>query len=459
MMNRACSKTPSRSWRNLTLAIGAVVTSTAASAQWTTIGSRIYYDSGYVGVGTPNPLYPLDVRSERSRSLSLTNNRATGTVYGTYSVVKSVNGRGLYGLANNVNGNGYGVFGVSNGRKGRGVYGFANNSTANLASYGVYGRTLSSNGAGVFGEGNDGVGVWGTTTSTANGSQTGANSVAGVRGIVDRTAPGTWSAGVWGINNGTADRGVGVAGYHAGSGFGVYGQVADNAGWAGYFMGGRNYFEGEVGIGTSEPAHMLDVEGDIKIRSEDRIYFGDPNENTDPIYLERSNPGSNDTYLDVVIGNDNGGSQTDWFRITADNDDSLALWFGSDGTAWKPGGGAWAATSDRRLKRDIQPLEGSLDRLLQLRGTTFYYKDPSMRGAGPGQWTGFIAQEVESVFPEWVSEYDGYKSLSIHGFEAHTVEALRTLREEKDAQIKALQAQNDELLERLERLEAMMLER
>lgn len=427
----------------------------SASAQWTTIGSRIYYNNGFVGVGTTNPLYPLDVRSDRARSLSLTNTRETGTVYGTYSVVKSVNGRGMYGLANNTNGNGYGIFGVSNGRKGRGVYGFANNSTANNTSFGVYGRSFSSKGAGVFGEGNDGPGLWGETTSSANGSQTGLNSAAGVRGVVNKTTPGTWSAGVWGMNNGTTNRGIGIGGYHAGSGFGVYGLVADDAGWAGYFQGGRNYFEGFVGIGTDEPAHALDVEGDIKIRSEDRLYFGDPNENTDPVYFERTNPGSDDTFLTLVIGNENGGSQTDWFKVLA-GDDTNALWFGSDGTAWKPGGGAWSSTSDRRLKRDIQPLTGSLDRLMQLHGTTFYYKEPTMRGAGPGLHTGFIAQDVETVFPEWVSEYDGYKALTITGFEALTVEALRDIRTEKDTQIADLKAENDALRDRLERLESLV---
>ena len=37
-----------------------------------------------------------------------------------------------------------------------------------------------------------------------------------------------------------------------------------------------------------------------------------------------------------------------------------------------------------------------------------------------------IAQEVEKVFPDWVETApNGMKRLSIHGFEALTVEALR----------------------------------
>ena len=66
-----------------------------------------------------------------------------------------------------------------------------------------------------------------------------------------------------------------------------------------------------------------------------------------------------------------------------------------------------------------------------------------------------IAQEVEKVFPDWVHQRDdGYKAVTFRGFEALTVEALRELRSEKDQQIETLEAENDELRERLETLEA-----
>jgi hypothetical protein len=49
-----------------------------------------------------------------------------------------------------------------------------------------------------------------------------------------------------------------------------------------------------------------------------------------------------------------------------------------------------------------------------------------------------VAQEVEKIFPEWVETApDGMRRLSIRGFEALTVEALRDLRAEKDEQIRA----------------------
>jgi len=110
--------------------------------------------------------------------------------------------------------------------------------------------------------------------------------------------------------------------------------------------------------------------------------------------------------------------------------------------------------SDERLKTNIQPIEGALDRVLRLQGRTFEFKEPEKIGALPGQQTGMIAQEVEKAFPEWVDEgADGYKYLTYRGFEAMTVEAFRELRAEKDAEITALKERNSRLESRLADLE------
>jgi hypothetical protein len=122
------------------------------------------------------------------------------------------------------------------------------------------------------------------------------------------------------------------------------------------------------------------------------------------------------------------------------NTDSPQFALHVNGEAGKPGGGAWSVASDARLKKDIRPLEQALARLLQLHGVTYEYKDPKTIHELPGQQTGMVAQEVEKVFPEWVETApDGMRRLSIRGFEALAVEALRDLRTEKDAQISALE--------------------
>jgi hypothetical protein len=115
-----------------------------------------------------------------------------------------------------------------------------------------------------------------------------------------------------------------------------------------------------------------------------------------------------------------------------------------NGTAGKPGGGSWSNSSDIRLKKNIEPLHGALDQLLCLQGVTFEYIDPDAIDELPGPRIGMIAQEVEQVFPDWVGKrIDGFKSVTYRGFEALTVEALRDLRAEKNAQIESLQAEKD----------------
>ncbi len=110
------------------------------------------------------------------------------------------------------------------------------------------------------------------------------------------------------------------------------------------------------------------------------------------------------------------------------------FYFEHNGNAYKSTGSSWSVSSDARLKKDVVGLEGALDHLLELRGVQFRFKD-GQRYAD-GVQTGFIAQEVQDVFPDWVSTTpDGYLAVGAKGFEALTVEALRELRAEKDAAI------------------------
>jgi hypothetical protein len=115
--------------------------------------------------------------------------------------------------------------------------------------------------------------------------------------------------------------------------------------------------------------------------------------------------------------------------------------------------GTCTGCSDIRLKKDVEPLEGALDQLLKLKGVTYEWIDPSLHeheaGHGAGKQAGFIAQDVEKVFPNWVKD-DGYKApdgttyrtLELRQIEALEVESIRTLKQENDdlkARMKALE--------------------
>mgnify|MGYP000851868038 CR=1 FL=1 len=127
-----------------------------------------------------------------------------------------------------------------------------------------------------------------------------------------------------------------------------------------------------------------------------------------------------------------------------------------NGSAAKVGGGTWSIFCDSRLKHDIEPLSGTLDRLLQLHGYTFEYNTEAVenRLALPGRQIGLMADEVERVFPDWVErDGQGYRYVTERATTALMVEALRDLRREKDEAIAQLKAQNDALEARLKALE------
>lgn len=97
--------------------------------------------------------------------------------------------------------------------------------------------------------------------------------------------------------------------------------------------------------------------------------------------------------------------------------------------------------SDRRLKTDIQPLENSLAKVLNLHGVSYLLKTDE---AG-GRKIGVIAQELEQEYPELVNTDDkGMKSVAYANLTAVLIEAVKGLKNE-----------NDELKIRLERLEQL----
>jgi hypothetical protein len=121
-----------------------------------------------------------------------------------------------------------------------------------------------------------------------------------------------------------------------------------------------------------------------------------------------------------------------------------------NGNAFKSSGGAkWSIPSDARLKHDIKPLTGAFERLLRLRGVTFRWNEPEKHGNDSGIQTGFIAQEVEQIFPEWVETHtDGYKAIAKKGFSAVMTESIKEMAAKEDT----IQKESDEMKGRLQRL-------
>ncbi len=117
---------------------------------------------------------------------------------------------------------------------------------------------------------------------------------------------------------------------------------------------------------------------------------------------------------------------------------------GSNGNGGISGNGdsqaAFYTTSDARLKENIVDLPSQLSNIMALRPVEFDYK------ASKGHQIGFIAQEVQEIYPDLISQNaDGYLSLSgLDKNASRLIKAIQELKALVDAQavrIAALEAQ------------------
>jgi hypothetical protein len=109
---------------------------------------------------------------------------------------------------------------------------------------------------------------------------------------------------------------------------------------------------------------------------------------------------------------------------------------------------SFTPSSDARLKRNVQTMTNALRDVQKLRPVTFDWiadGKPSL---------GFIAQEVEKVFPHLVArDPQGYKTLDYDKITAILTAAFQESRTQDALQFNQLKAENAALRERLDRLE------
>ena len=127
------------------------------------------------------------------------------------------------------------------------------------------------------------------------------------------------------------------------------------------------------------------------------------------------------------------------------------------------------------MKKDVQQLNGALDKVLKLRGVSFYWKNREEMAAAKGvpadsldynydskKHIGVIAQELEAEYPELVlTDVDGFKSVSYSTLTPILIEAVKELKAEKDelkAEKDALEAKVTAQDKKIEELEAQMRE-
>ncbi len=162
----------------------------------------------------------------------------------------------------------------------------------------------------------------------------------------------------------------------------------------------------------------------------------------------------NQTIVDVIFAEDTTkGKSIKLKRLTLEdltNETPYVLEV--NGVAGIPGG-VWSDTSDISIKKDVKDMssEDALTKLDQLQGHKFKYKEPEKYGNITYERMGFVAQEVQTVFPEWVQEdRNGLLTIVPVGIHALVVEAIK----EQNKKIAEQQDTIDELQQRINVLES-----
>jgi hypothetical protein len=187
--------------------------------------------------------------------------------------------------------------------------------------------------------------------------------------------------------------------------------------------------DGTVGIGTTTPSTMLEIHQG----STSGLRLAADNRNPDAIRIRNL---ANSYGEEVSMWQEDNGD----FLIT--NDLSQASW------AYLTDGGTWAIWSDVRVKDDVQPLTGMLDKALALRPVSYYLKNQN-HAKHPDRYLGFIAQEVEPVLPTLVTGRGDerraldYTTMSVVAIGA--VQELYGIVQSQKAEIDALRNQNAQL--------------
>jgi hypothetical protein len=210
---------------------------------------------------------------------------------------------------------------------------------------------------------------------------------------------------------------------------------------------------GRVGIATTNPGQQLTLGAgnvmlpDAQQGTDGNLYFGgrtDAGENGLRLFGGDVNSGTiPGGFIDVKTNDPQQGLR---IRVDTANGGTERVRIAGNGNV---GIGPIAAPniSDMRVKENIRPLRGVLDRLDGVRGVAFDWADTpdvgETRSGKPGM--GVIAQEVETAFPELVQEYGDHrlKGVDYNGLVAALLAAAKELRAEVESlrtRITALEA-------------------
>ncbi|EKD65865.1 MAG: hypothetical protein ACD_49C00078G0004 [uncultured bacterium (gcode 4)] len=190
---------------------------------------------------------------------------------------------------------------------------------------------------------------------------------------------------------------------------------------------------GNVGIWTTAPAEKLQVNGNILAANNTSIWIHPTYPTFSAWWRKWSDYSMLTDWIGTYINAPSAGGGV-YLRVA--NADRMIIY--SNWNAWLAG--TLTQASDIRLKKEISQIENPLEKISQLEGVTYFWKDNTKDAK---RQIGVIAQDVEKVFPETVNTDEKWmKSVAYGNLVAPLIEA-----------IKELKSQNDKLEERIRLLE------
>lgn len=144
-------------------------------------------------------------------------------------------------------------------------------------------------------------------------------------------------------------------------------------------------------------------------------------------------------YMIVVLGGGINGTQDNTTYVDQLNILTVGLGPGVTDIGVDGLGNVVNQASDIKLKENINTIQGALDKVLNLRGVTYNWKDKE-RG-GDALKLGFIAQEVNQVIPELTYNSGEYMGVHYKDISALLVEAIKELATTKNINNSVIEAE------------------
>ena len=160
--------------------------------------------------------------------------------------------------------------------------------------------------------------------------------------------------------------------------------------------------DGKIGIGNTTPSVFIDTQRDANDSlTRFRIYnaTSGASAQTQIDLGNNTNQSAVNLFLNSSANTGNAGANA--FHIFNGLSAPIRMRAGSTGGVdLASGATSWAAVSDERLKKNVQPLAYGLSEVVQLEPVRFDYKDDESEDS---KRIGFIAQQVKPVIPEAVT--------------------------------------------------------